>query len=105
MGAHDGVFQWQTGNDAWHVHHCASSVDMALVYFNVSLAGCNLVNCLLANGEPVLGCAGGGLMIKHLYVREHAVSIDGTEDSTMGLTKDLMERLLRELSKKLDGAK
>ena len=42
-------------------------------------------------------------MIEHPLVREHVVKIDGTEDSIMGLSKDLVERLLEELKEKLDG--
>jgi septum formation protein len=44
-------------------------------------------------------------MIEHALVREHVVKIDGTEDSIMGLSKDLVEGLLVELKEKLDGLK
>ncbi|KAL3826354.1 hypothetical protein ACHAXA_003678 [Cyclostephanos tholiformis] len=82
--------------------HRVHGIDTASVYFDASLAGCDLVDRLLGAGEPILGCA-GGLMIEHPYVREHVVRIDGTEDSVMGLSKDLVERLLLELREKLDG--
>ncbi|KAL3811458.1 hypothetical protein ACHAXA_007613 [Cyclostephanos tholiformis] len=48
---------------------------------------------------------GGGLMIEYPHMREHVMRINGTEDSIMGLSKDLMERLLHELREKLDGVK
>ncbi len=80
----------------------ASGVDTASVRFGRTVAGSDLVDRLLREGAPILGCA-GGLMIEHPLVREHVVRIDGTEDSIMGLSKDLVERLLEELKEKLDG--
>jgi len=79
-----------------------SGVDTASVYFGRTVAGSDLVDRMLREGAPILGCA-GGLMIEHPLVREHVVKIDGTEDSIMGLSKDLVERLLEELKEKLDG--
>lgn len=81
-----------------------SGVDTASVYFGPTIAESNLVDRLLQEDAPILGCA-GGLMIEHSLVREHVVKIDGTEDSIMGLSKDLVERLLIELKEKLDGLK
>ena len=44
-------------------------------------------------------------MIEYPHMREHVMSINGMGDSIMGLSKDLMERLLHELREKLDGVK
>ena len=60
----------------------------------------DLIDRLLEDDAPVLSCA-GGLMIEHPYVKEHLDYIDGTEDSVMGLSKDLVQRLLEELATKL----
>ena len=81
-----------------------SGVDTASVYFVPAIAESNLVDRLLQEDAPILGCA-GGLMIEHKLVREYVVKIDGTEDSIMGLSKDLVERLLVELKEKVDGLK
>ena len=40
-------------------------------------------------------------MIEHPLTRQHIDRIDGTEDSVMGLSKDLVTRLLGELRQKL----
>ncbi|EED86250.1 predicted protein, partial [Thalassiosira pseudonana CCMP1335] len=53
----------------------------------------DLVDRLLEQDAPILSCA-GGLMIEHPLVQEHVERIDGTEDSVMGLSKDLVVRLL-----------
>ena len=58
---------------------------------------------LVEMGEPVMSCA-GGLMIEHPLVKEHLDHIDGTEDSVMGLSKDLVMGLLQEMKEKLDSA-
>ena len=81
-----------------------SGVDTASVYFGPTIAESNLVDRLLQEGAPILDCA-GGLMIEHALVREHVVKIDGTEDSIMVLSMDLVEGLLVELKEKLDGLK
>ncbi|KAL3773778.1 hypothetical protein ACHAW5_002986 [Stephanodiscus triporus] len=80
-------------------------IEVASVHFGRTIADPDprhLVDRLLDAGAPILGCA-GGLMIEHPLVREHVVAIDGTEDSVMGLSKDLVERLMDELREKLDG--
>lgn len=77
-----------------------SGVDTATIHFMPTVDG-GLVDRLMEDGAPVLDCA-GGLMIEHPLVREHVDRIDGTEDSVMGLSKDLVERLLNELKEKLD---
>jgi septum formation protein len=80
--------------------------DKATIYFKESVGdvdattNLDLVDRMLQEGAPILSCA-GGLMIEHPMVREHVERIDGTEDSVMGLSKDLVERLLRELRSKL----
>lgn len=81
--------------------------DKASIYFRESV-GCideesslDLVDLLLQDAAPILSCA-GGLMIEHPLVRKHVERIDGTEDSVMGLSKRLVERLLGELRVKLD---
>jgi septum formation protein len=78
-------------------------IDTASVYFRSTISTCDLVDRLLDDDAPVLGCA-GGLMIEHPYVREHVITTVGTEDSIMGLSKDLVMRLFVELREKLDGA-
>ena len=77
-----------------------SGVDTATIHFKPSLTG-ELVDRLLEEEAPVLSCA-GGLMIEHPLVREHVERIDGTEDSVMGLSKALVERLLDEMRTRLD---
>jgi septum formation protein len=44
-------------------------------------------------------------MVEHPLVREHVERIDGTEDSVMGLSKDLVLQLLQEMRVKLKEAK
>ena len=76
-----------------------SGVDTATIYFKPTITG-DIIDNLIELDEPVLKCA-GGLMIEHPLTREHIDRIDGTEDSVMGLSKDLVTRLLGELSQKL----
>jgi septum formation protein len=73
-------------------------VDIATIYFNA--VPDDLVDKMLEDNAPILSCA-GGLMVEHDLVRECIDRIDGTEDSVMGLSKDLVTRLLCELSDKL----
>lgn len=77
-----------------------SGVDTATVHFRDTLPGATLVDTLVEQGEPILSCA-GGLMVEHPLVQEHIERIDGTQDSVMGLSKDLVLRLLDELGEKL----
>lgn len=77
-----------------------SGVATATIHFKSTIDG-KLVDRLLQEDAPILSCA-GGLMIEHPLVKEHIDRIDGTEDSVMGLSKDLVERLLGELKEKLD---
>jgi len=77
-----------------------SGVDTATIYFSTSVPT-DLVDRLVELDEPILSCA-GGLMIEHPLTKEHVTRIDGTEDSVMGLSKDLVLRLLQELKTKLD---
>ena len=83
----------------------ASGVDSATIYFRPSIAsiidGKDLVDRLLEDNAPILDCA-GGLMSEHELVREHIEKIDGTKDSVMGLSKELVTKLLNELRTKLE---
>jgi septum formation protein len=76
-----------------------SGVDTATIHFKPTITG-DIIDNLLKEDAPVLSCA-GGLMIEHPLTREHIDRIDGTEDSVMGLSKDLVTRLLGELRQKL----
>ena len=76
-----------------------SGVDTATIHFR-STVPTDLIDNLLKEDQPVLSCA-GGLMIEHPLVKEHVGRIDGTEDSVMGLSKDLVLELLDELAEKL----
>jgi len=80
-----------------------SGVDTATIYFQSTIPE-DLVDQLVALDEPILSCA-GGLMIEHPLTKEHLDRIDGTEDSVMGLSKDLVLRLLQELKEKLDASR
>ena len=77
-----------------------SGTDTATIHFKVDTPA-TLVDKLVAKGEPILSCA-GGLMVEHPDVKEYVASIDGTEDSVMGLSKDLVIRLLDDLALKLN---
>ena len=78
-----------------------SGVDSSQINFNTSVSQCDLIERLVEEGAPVLNCA-GGLMVEHPLVKDHIKGIDGTEDSVMGLSKDLVLRLLQEMKDKLD---
>mmetsp|Transcript_25243 Transcript_25243/g.59527 ORF Transcript_25243/g.59527 Transcript_25243/m.59527 type:complete len:308 (+) Transcript_25243:157-1080(+) len=79
-------------------------VDTATIHFNSETLGGGgssaLIDSLIEQGEPVMSCA-GGLMIEHPLTQHHVDRIDGTEDSVMGLSKDLVSRLLQELAETL----
>ena len=77
-----------------------SGVDTTTIYFQSTIDGESLVDQLLSEGAPILSCA-GGLMIEHPLVKQHIERIDGTEDSVMGLSKELVMRLLVELKEEL----
>ncbi len=77
-----------------------SGVDTATIIFKPSVAECDLIDRLVEDGAPVLSCA-GGLMVEHPLVKEHIQGIDGTEDSVMGLSKQLVGDLLVALRDKL----
>jgi len=82
-----------------------SGVDSATIFFRPSIAAHSkkdhLVDLLLQEGAPVMDCA-GGLMVEHPLVQAHLERIDGTQDSVMGLSKDLVMRLLQEMKEKLE---
>lgn len=79
-------------------------VDTATIYFNSETLGGGgsslLIDSLIEQKEPVMSCA-GGLMIEHPLTKHHVDKIDGTEDSVMGLSKDLVLQLLEELAQKI----
>mmetsp|Transcript_4653 Transcript_4653/g.6801 ORF Transcript_4653/g.6801 Transcript_4653/m.6801 type:complete len:283 (-) Transcript_4653:498-1346(-) len=79
-----------------------SGVDTAQINFkkSISESADDLVDRLLDSDAPILSCA-GGLMVEHPFVKDFIDGIDGTEDSVMGLSKDLVLRLLGELKAKL----
>jgi len=77
-----------------------SGVDSAQIKFLPSVADGDLVGKLLEGDAPVLSCA-GGLMVEHPLVQAHIDGIDGTEDSVMGLSKDIVLKLLDEMKEKL----
>jgi len=76
------------------------NVDTASIYFSNSMNGPNVVNELLSQNQPILQCA-GGLMIEHELVQQHLEKIEGTTDSVMGLSKELVLQLLTELKQQL----
>jgi septum formation protein len=80
-----------------------SGVDISTIHFKPSLGGAygELIDRLLEDGAPVLSCA-GGLMVEHPFVVEFIDRIDGTQDGVMGLSKDLVLRLLKELKEELE---
>lgn len=83
-----------------------SGVDTSTIRFKPTVStsdsdsGC-LITRLIDDGAPVLSCA-GGLMVEHPFVVEHIDGIDGTQDGVMGLSKDLVLKLLGEMKSKLD---
>eukprot|EP00977_Amphora_coffeiformis_P017692 scaffold5869_cov165-Amphora_coffeaeformis.AAC.1 len=80
-----------------------SGVDSATIHFRPDTPA-SLVDTLVAQDAPVLSCA-GGLMVEHPDVKEYIQRIDGTEDSVMGLSKDLVLKLLDELTEKIKKVK
>lgn len=80
-----------------------SGVDTATIYFRPDTP-VDLVDTLVAQDAPVLSCA-GGLMVEHPAVKEYITRIEGTEDSVMGLSKDLVLRLLDKMVEKLKSKK
>ena len=80
-----------------------SGVDTATVHFRNDFSGEQLVDELLQEDAPIMSCA-GGLMVEHPKVKQNIDRIDGTEDSVMGLSKDLVLRLLKEMAEKLKEA-
>jgi septum formation protein len=76
----------------------AEGVDATSVAF--SAIPDDVVDRLVEEGD-VLHCA-GGLMIEHPLVQPYIVSVDGSIDSVMGLSKALVQRLVAEVTG-LDG--
>ncbi|KAL7579765.1 hypothetical protein ACA910_021902 [Epithemia clementina (nom. ined.)] len=82
-----------------------SGVDTATIYFDTDkLRGREdaeaLIQQLLDDQAPVLSCA-GALMVEHELVQPYITKIEGTVDSVMGLSKPLVQQLLKEMSEKL----
>lgn len=65
-------------------------VDRATIYFKPISE--NIIDSLIEEGQ-VFYCA-GGLMIEHPLIREFIIKIDGTEESVMGLSVELLKSLL-----------
>jgi septum formation protein len=78
-----------------------TGVDISTIHFKPDIQHANLVDRLLDDGAPILSCA-GGLMVEHPFVMEFVEKIDGTQDGVMGLSKGLVNRLLKELREKID---
>lgn len=82
-----------------------SNIDISTIHFHSSIGttdNCQtLVDRLLQDDAPILSCA-GGLMVEHEFVKEYINFIDGSEDGVMGLSKDLVLRLLGELKEELE---
>lgn len=85
-----------------------SDVDISTIHFKSSLSeadnASDLIDRLLEKDEPILSCA-GGLMVEHPFVIEYIDKIDGSQDGVMGLSKDLVMRLLNELKVEVDAWK
>ena len=77
-------------------------VDISTIYFKPKIGeDCQmLVQKLLDDDAPILSCA-GGLMVEHRFVQEYIDSIDGSVDGVMGLSKDLVFRLLRKMKEEI----
>jgi septum formation protein len=83
-----------------------SGVDSATIHFSETQLNKyntgkeDLIDQLLSDGAPVLDCA-GGLMVEHPLVQDCLDHLEGTQDSVMGLSKDLVWQLLSEMKEKL----
>ena len=91
------------------LHHLPSQLrvwdhHIATIHFHkdrTTADAAQLVDALVADGAPVLDCA-GGLMIEHPLTQQYVDRVEGTQDSVMGLDKATVTGLLRELRQKLD---
>jgi septum formation protein len=72
-------------------------VDVATIHFDPIPE--DSITKLIEEGE-VYYCA-GGLMVEHKLVRPHITKMEGTEESVMGLSPDLLAKLWDELQSKL----
>jgi septum formation protein len=68
-------------------------VDVATVHFSPFPS--ETIESLIAEGE-VFYCA-GGLMVEHPLIRPCITKMEGSEDSVMGLSPELLERLWTEM--------
>jgi septum formation protein len=90
----------------WPSRIRVSGVHTAKVYFDRRLcheAGA-VVDQLIQAAAPILSCA-GGLMIEHPITRSYVTSMEGGEDSIMGLCKETVRTLLAEMRTKLAARK
>jgi septum formation protein len=69
-------------------------VDSATIYFKNIPA--DVIEQILSEGQ-VVHCA-GGLMVEHPLLQPYISHIDGTVDSVMGLSCELLEHLFRQLN-------
>jgi septum formation protein len=74
-----------------------SGVHTADVYFHTIPD--DVVSAMLAEGD-CLQCA-GGLMVEHPLVQPYIERVDGSLDSVMGLSKDLVLELMQQLRPQL----
>jgi septum formation protein len=68
-------------------------VDRSTIHFGQLPS--SVVDTLLSEGD-VLSCA-GGLMVEHHLIQPYITSIEGTEDSLMGLSTELLQTLFNQL--------
>jgi septum formation protein len=59
-----------------------------------------LLNRLVAAGAPLLSCA-GGLIIEHPVTQQYVSSVEGGEDSVMGLSKETLRQAFGEMDELL----
>lgn len=93
------------------LHHLPTNVrvagvDTATIHFLPTIAEVDvIVDQMMKEDEnpSILSCC-GALVVEHPSVQERLDHIDGTQDSVMGLSKDLVLRLLKELKDKLSTA-
>jgi len=83
----------------WPSRTTVAGVDMATIHFAPFDAKSLVQQLVVEQDAPILSCA-GGLMVEHELVQP-LVTLEGTQDSVMGLSVDLLERLLHELYEKV----
>mmetsp|Transcript_31736 Transcript_31736/g.53538 ORF Transcript_31736/g.53538 Transcript_31736/m.53538 type:complete len:258 (-) Transcript_31736:62-835(-) len=76
-----------------HCNKQVDGVDTATIHFGDIPD--DVINAIIAEGDCV-HCA-GGLMVEHPLLQPYIVKLEGTQESLMGLSPDLLERLLNEV--------